>query len=210
MSDEPKNWWTRLAIQTRRAVGVYLDLAFAWLICLLPWVVHGFLRGISLGRGINGLIESPFSDGGWVLLLSLSPFPLICLRLMCKLVLKSPTPGEMISGVVATSSGSLVVRLFQNFAFALWQHTSVILSVLCLFAPALMTLLSLRPYLGDAYQLFGSLWFLSVFSLLLVPALSWFYRPHNSAQLESRVDTFIGLKVAEDHALSPCLPAAPQ
>jgi hypothetical protein len=210
VSDETKNRWACVAVQNRRAIGIFIDLLFAWLICLTPWVAHGPIGTSCLGRGLQEFIYSPFADPRWVFLLACSPFPLICLRLMCKVVMKTPTPGEIISGVSITSSGSFGVRLFQNFAFALWQHISVILALVCAIGPVLITSILLRTLTVFCPEWVIGALFLPACLAILVFTLGGFYRPGKSGGAESRLDKILGLHVSEQLALSPCLPAPPQ
>lgn len=114
ISKRVANWWRVAPLETRRGVGVSFDILCSSILCLIPFWVHGTFDGLlkgdfaevhflgwllSLGeneRPKTDVIQSILSHHYVALTCLFSPFPLLIMRLVCKCLIRTKTPGEML------------------------------------------------------------------------------------------------------------------
>ncbi len=197
---ELRNWWKSSSVAVRRAVGIVFDVACTWFICLVPAIVHCVADSPRFTSNVQRFIQSPFANGHWVWALIFSPLPIICLRFVCKVLMRSRTPGEMLCGYSAVSTGSVYHGWLQQIGVAIWQFLLVALSIPMIWLPVAtsvqfsMCLLVLLTIFALPIALVVPI---MTFFVTLVYWMSLFLQPKNEGTLETKCDLFCRVRVIE-------------
>lgn len=181
-------------------MGIVFDFACTWFICLVPLIVHLIADSPRFTSNFERFIRSPFADGGWVWALIFSPVPIICLRVVCKVLMRSRTPGEMLCGYSAVSTGPAYYGWLQQIGVAMWQFVLVALSMpmICLpVATSVLFCMSLLVLLSIFALPLVLVVPVMTFFIILIYWMSLFLKPKEAGTLETNYDLFCGVKVIE-------------
>lgn len=130
-----RDFWAALPISLKRAIGLWFDCFCLVLLWFLPAVFEDFLSGFGAHKhGFSHETKAVSSAALYWLLCT--PLPIISLRFICKFVMHTPTPGEMLCGYTSKSTGNAVFALVQNFGLSLSQYLIVLITGLLAVVPA--------------------------------------------------------------------------
>lgn len=196
-----RDFWAALPISLKRAIGLWFDCFCLVLLWFLPAVFEDFLSGLGVHKhGFSHETKAVSSAALYWLLCT--PLPIISLRFICKFVMHTPTPGEMLCGYTIKSTGNAVFALVQNFGLSLSQYLIVLMAGLLAVVPAFVTA-CITTGVGFGNGLFPAA-FASVglvtgvgtaymFSFLCLLRLS--YAPFGNTKQQGWIDWSLGLNV---------------
>lgn len=194
------NGWSRLPVASKRAFGLIVDCLCSTAICVTPMIVHLVVNAEWFVDGKFSSVNPALGGASLMLVAIYSPFPLMVLRLVCRVMLRSRTPGEMLCCYYNVGgSGSLSVA-WRQAAYALLQYLAVLASFILAFLPAAIFCILKVILEGLFYPFYVSSRFAFVLfqCLSAMILLSGFFRPHNGELLCSYFDKKCGLDVVED------------
>lgn len=190
--------WSRLPVSFKRAVGTYFDCICLLLLASIPLLVHGQPAAFDFQRLMQGQAVQ-----FWSCCLReaavFTPIPFICFRFVCRVVMRLPTPGEMLCGYVNICVRPGPFSWLRQLCFAGCQYVvvaiSVLLGLLCAFL-LYIALGSLQSWgvFGSVFRLFS---LLCIFHVVLLVELTAFNESSDPGLLEGNLDALFGLKVVD-------------
>jgi hypothetical protein len=205
-----RDFWAALPISLKRAIGLWFDCFCLVLLWLLPAAFEDFFSSLGASKHSFGHETKAVSSAALYWLLC-TPLPIISLRFICKYVMHTPTPGEMLCGYTSKSTGNAVFALVQNFGLSLSQYLIVLLAgLLAVFPAFVIACIDISVVFGNSLlpAAFGSAGLVTgvgtayMFSFLCL--LRFCYAPFGNTKQEGWIDWSLGLRVVplrEDHSL---------
>lgn len=189
------DFWATLPISLRRAIGLWFDVVCLLLLWCMPDIMRLCLFRPSdpalLGSGYGADFRAPFS----IVEFLCTPIPLISLRFFCKSIMRSPTPGELLSGFSSVSGGKRLVGAIQHVAFAICQYLvfSVAAALAMLPAQGASSLACLLFVNWSPLILGGAV--AITFAFILFSVMRAAFIPFGDGNLEGAIDRLLRLKV---------------
>lgn len=190
--------WSRLPVSFKRAVGTYFDCICLLLLASIPLLVHGKPAAFDFPRLMQDQVVQSWSCYLREAAL-FTPIPFICFRFICRVVMRLPTPGEMLCGYINICVRPGPFSWLRQLCFAGCQYVVVAIGVslglLCAFVlyTALGSLQSWGVF-GSVFRVFS---LLCIFHVILLFELMALNESSTPGLLEGDLDVLFGLKVVD-------------
>jgi len=182
----PPTW----EVGIKRSIGASLDFTCVVLMALAPW----FFEIISRRNNPPNLLVFVRTDAVLVftLCLVMSPLSLIYLRLVFHKIMRSPTPGEMLSGFISSTTSNGLKGLMQESIYGLAQY--FVISITGGQAILLVTIVLFMGAETSSFIQNNLLWLAAtaIFSLCLMSTVYW---PRSKTDCRSFIDDQCGVIV---------------
>lgn len=143
-----------MPVVLRRSIGLAFDWLIVAIVCLSPYFLHRLFNPDFSDRfkSVFDISVDPASPMAAVILLAVSlvtPIPLIYLRILCKVLWRVPTPGELLCGYSAKAESIGIGAIFSHVWYGFLQYVVLMLSgayVLAILVPASIVSLFAAPH----------------------------------------------------------------
>lgn len=174
----------------KRSIGASLDFTCVVLMALAPW----FFEIISRRNNPPNLIVFVRTDAVLVftLCLVMSPLSLIYLRIVFHRIMHSPTPGEMFSGFISSTTSNGLNGLMQESIYGLAQY--FVISITGGQAILLVTIVLFMGAETSSFVQNNFLW-LAATAIVSLCLMSTVYWPRSNTDCRSFIDDQCGVIV---------------
>lgn len=122
-----EHWSFGIVLAGKRSFGLLVDWLIVSALCLAPFFIHSltnpeFARKFKTVFDISGNLSSPMAAVVLLVFSAFTPIPLINLRILCKVIWRVPTPGELLSGYSAKSRRSGAMALLNEIGYGSLQY----------------------------------------------------------------------------------------
>lgn len=195
-----------------RGAGHVIDLFVVAFLTLIPLFYNKGANSeplfIIFDSKTIELITKPGGAGNIGLLLALTPFPIIYLRLFFKRLMKTPTPGETIAGITSYSTASGIEGVIQESLYGLSQYvistfaavfacivTCALWGVPCVILEIIAPGAKAEEFLGSYSITIAAAYLAVCFVLSFIAAVGIVFVPHSRENLASFFDDYFQLEV---------------